>query len=209
MMRRVLVDCLVVTLGVSLLVVSGCANTPPTRFYVLPTLTNADTAPGTSAVKRDITIGVGPVTLPPYLDRPQIVTRASRARLDLAEFDQWAAPLHDDVSRVLAENLSRLIPTDYVVLAPWPRTTLIDYQVTVEVTRFDGGVGNEVVLAARWTIVNADGKELLMRKSRFQAAAAAQDYEAMVTAMSRTLDALSREISATILTLAQQAPPAR
>jgi hypothetical protein len=48
-----------------------------------------------------------------------------------------------------------------------------------------------------------------MRKSRFQAAAAAQDYEAMVTAMSRTLDALSREISATILTLAQQAPPAR
>jgi uncharacterized protein len=205
-MRRLLVDCLVVALGVSLLVVSGCANTPPTRFYVLPTLTSADTAPGTSAAKRDLTIGVGPVTLPPYLDRPQIVTRASRARLALAEFDQWAAPLHDDVARVLAENLSLLIPTDYVVLAPWPRTTAIDYQVTVEVMRFDGGVGNEVVLAARWAIVNADGKELLMRKSRFQAAAAAQDYEAMVTAMSRTLDALSREISATILTLAQQAP---
>jgi uncharacterized protein len=205
-MRRLLVDCLVVALGVSLLVVSGCANTPPTRFYVLPTLTSADTAPGTSAAKRDLTIGVGPVTLPPYLDRPQIVTRASRARLALAEFDQWAAPLHDDVARVLAENLSLLIPTDYVVLAPWPRTTAIDYQVTVEVMRFDGGVGNEVVLAARWAIVSADGKELLMRKSRFQAAAAAQDYEAMVTAMSRTLDALSREIAATILTLVQQAP---
>jgi uncharacterized lipoprotein YmbA len=206
MMRRVLVDCVVVTLGVSLLVVSGCANTPPTRFYVLPTLTSADTAPGTSAVKRDITIGVGPVTLPPYLDRPQIVTRASRAKLNLAEFDQWAAPLHDNVSRLLAENLSLLIPTDYVVLAPWPRTTAIDYQVTVEVTRFDGGVGNEVVLAARWAIVNADGKELLMRKSQFQAPAGAQDYEATVIAMSRTLDALSREITTAILVLAQQAP---
>jgi uncharacterized protein len=57
-------------LSVVLLVLSGCANTPPTRFYVLPALTGAETVALSSVVKADLTIGVGPVTLPPYLDRP-------------------------------------------------------------------------------------------------------------------------------------------
>jgi uncharacterized protein len=54
-------------------------------------MTGAETA--SPAAPRDLTIGVGPVTLPPYLDRLPIVTRASRARLVLGEFDQWAASL--------------------------------------------------------------------------------------------------------------------
>jgi uncharacterized lipoprotein YmbA len=168
----------------------------------LPTLTDA--SPEATAGKRDLTIGVGPVTLPPYLDRPQIVTRASRVKLDLGEFDQWAASLQDGIIRVLAENLSLLIPTDRVVLYPWSRTTVPDYQVTVEVMQFDAGPGGEVILAARWQILTADEKELVMRKSRLTVAAGSHEYEAMVTAMGRALDALSREITATLLVLAQQ-----
>jgi ABC-type transport auxiliary lipoprotein component len=94
-----------------------------------------------------------------------------------------------------------LCPADRVVLSPWPRILAIDYQVLVDVIRFDGGIGNEVVLVARWTIASADGKELIIQQSRFQAAAEAKDYEATVTAMSRTLEALSREITATLLIL--------
>jgi uncharacterized protein len=192
-------------LSVVLLVLSGCAKTPPTRFYVLPALTGAETAALSSVVKPDLTIGVGPVTLPPYLDRPQIVTRASLTKLELGEFDQWAAPLQDTFARVLAENLSLLLGTDRVLLHPWPRTTDVNYQVTVDVIRFDGGVGGEVVLAVRWSLIGADGKELTMRKTRFQAPANPQDYEATVTAMSRILEDLSRDIAATLQTTAHQA----
>src|SRR5207245_3850273 len=92
MMRHLFHHLPMALLSVSLLVLSNCANTPPTRFYVLPSLTGAETASLSSPVKPDLTVGVGPVTLPPYLDRPQIVTRASRAKLELGEFDQWAAP---------------------------------------------------------------------------------------------------------------------
>ena len=191
-------------LSLAFLVLGGCGSTPPTRFYLLPTLTDA--SPPTSTGKRDLTIGVGPVTLPPYLDRPQIVTRASRAKLDLAEFDQWAASLQDTVARVLVENLSLLIPTDRVMLYPWPRTTAIDYQVIVEVTQFDRTLGGEVVLVARWSITAANEQELMMRKARFSAPAGGQDYEATVTAMGRTLEALSRDIAATIQSMAQQLP---
>jgi uncharacterized lipoprotein YmbA len=204
MMHRLLPIWVLAMLGVVLLGLHGCTSSPPTRFYVFPSLTGAETA--APAAQRELTIGVGPVTLHPYLDRPQIVTRASRARLVLGEFDQWGAPLRDSVTRSLAENLSLLIPTDRVVLHPWSRTTVPDYQVTVDVLQFDAGPGGEVILAVRWQILNADEKALVMRTSRLTAVAGGREYEATVTAMSRTLDALSRDIAAALLTIAQQAP---
>jgi hypothetical protein len=144
--------------------------------------------------------------LHPYLDRLQIVTRASRARLILGEFDQWAAPLQDTITRALAENLSLLIPTDRLLLHPWSRTAEPAYQVRVEVAQFDAGPSGEVVLAVHWRILSAHEQELVMRRSRFTAAAGGQDYEATVIAMGHTLDALSRDLAAALLTLIQQPP---
>ena len=190
-------------LGVCLLGLSGCASSPPTRLYVLPSMTGAETA--SPAAPRDLTIGVGPVTLSPYLDRLPIVTRASRARLVLGEFDQWAASLQDLVTRALAENLSRLIPTERVVLHPWSRTVEPDYQVTVDVMQFDAGPSGEVILAARWRLLNAKEQALVMRQARFTAAAGRRDYEATIIAMGHTLDALSQDMAATLLTIVQQA----
>ena len=190
-------------LGVCLLGLSGCASSPPTRLYVLPSMTGAETA--SPAAPRDLTIGVGPVTLSPYLDRLPIVTRASRARLVLGEFDQWAASLQDLVTRALAENLSRLIPTERVVLHPWSRTVELDYQVTVDVMQFDAGPSGEVVLAARWRLLNAKEQALVMRQARFTAAAGRRDYEATIIAMGHTLDALSQDMAAALLTIVQQA----
>jgi uncharacterized lipoprotein YmbA len=159
--------------GVALLVLSGCLGSPPTQFYLVPPLTGTDTAPPASTGRRDLTLGVGPVPVPPYLDRPQIVTRTSRAKLVLADLDQWAAPLQDTIPRVLAENLSLLIPTERVILHPWPRTIDPDYQVTVEVLQFDRVPGGQVVLAARWSLLDHDGKALVLCTSRLSLAGCA------------------------------------
>ena len=172
----------------------------------MPPLTGPDTAPPASAGRRDLTLGVGPVTVPPYLDRPQLVTRTSRAKLVLADLDQWAGPLSDTIARALAENLSLLIPTERVVLHPWSRTIDPDYQVTVEVLQFDRGPGNQVVLVARWSLLDRDGKELVLRTARLSQAAGGADYEAMVTAMGRTLEVLAQDMATTLRSLAQPAP---
>src|SRR5262245_54561997 len=120
-MHRLLCPRVLGLYGVALFVLSGClGSTPPTQFYLVPSLTG-DTAPPVSAGQRDLTLAVGPVTVPPYLDRPQIVTRTSRAKLGLADFDHWAGPLADTIARVLSEDLALLIPTERVVLSPWPR----------------------------------------------------------------------------------------
>jgi uncharacterized lipoprotein YmbA len=198
---RVLVPC-----GVALCVLSGCfGSTPPTQFYLVPSLTSGDTAPPAAAGQRDLTLAVGPVTVPPYLDRPQLVTRTSRAKLALADFDQWAGPLADTIARVLSEDLSLLIPTERVVLYPWSRALDPDYQITVEVLQFDRGPGGEVVLAARWSLLDHDGQERVLRTARLSQAAGGADYEAMVTAMGRTLEALARDMVTTLRSIAQPA----
>ncbi len=195
MMRRFWFQLGVMTLSVYLMNLGGCTTTPPTNFYVLTPLPSAETLGLTTVAAGGPSIGIGPVTLPQYLDRPQIVSRLSRARLNLGEFDQWAAPLKDIVASVLAENLSMLMSTDHIAVYPWPRSTTIDYQIMVDVTRFDGEMGGEVLLLVRWSIVGNDGKELVKKKSRFKQQVASSDYEATVTAMRRALEALSREMA--------------
>ena len=194
---------LTVVASVAVLLLGGCAGSKPSSFYVLTPLSSGSSQQN-AAPERPIVIGIGPVELPPYLDRSQIVTRSDSNQLDLAEFHRWAEPLQGNVTRVLAEDLATLTPTDYIVIFPWDRSTPIDYQVTVTVTRFDGRLGGNSLLITRWSLFGGDGEQLLRRKSILSEVTGGEDYGAMVSAMNRTLAALSREIAAAIKTLIQQ-----
>jgi uncharacterized lipoprotein YmbA len=195
MMHRLLLR---IALGVSLMVLGGCAGTQPTRFYVLTSLSRSD-AKRAVAVGQGVAIGIRPVALPRYLDRPQIVTRASRNQLDIADFDQWAEPLKDSIANVIAENLSILIPTDSIAVFPWNRSTPVLYQLAVEVTRFEGNAGGDSLLIARWSVIGEKGRKVVVsRKSSFREPVGAKDYKAVVSAMNKTLDDLSREIAEAI-----------
>jgi uncharacterized lipoprotein YmbA len=194
-----------VTLMVSLLGLGACTSTP-SRFYILNTLSPSETVPATAAAQGPV-IGVGPITVPKYLERPQIVARASRHQLTLGEFDRWAEPLQDNVSRVLAENLALLIPTDHILLQTWPRSAALDYQVKVEVLHFDGWLGGESMLLALWSILDGAERPLMSQRTSLNAPASGQEYEAMVLAMNQLLEALSRDIAAAIQRLASRPAP--
>jgi uncharacterized protein len=178
-----------------LLLLAGCES-PPTEFY---TLSNMQLPPGGPSTPRTV-VGVGPVTLPDYLDRPQIVTRASGNRMMLAAFDAWVEPMDGMFSRVLVENLSSLLATDNVVLLPQRRPTPLDYQVEVDVTRFDADLNGRAVLDARWKVFGKDGEPLIEegRSTVVEPAAGSDSYEDIVAAMSRALGEMSRTIAGTI-----------
>ncbi|QXP84933.1 PqiC family protein [Methylococcus sp. Mc7] len=177
--------------SVAALLLGGCGTSPDTRFYVL----SAAQEPVRPAVEREIALGVGPVELPEYLDRPQIVTRTGQNELQLAEFDKWAESLKGSVTQVLAENLAAYLPSRKVVVYPWKRSAQVDYQLVVKVIRFEGA-GGESVLNVRWSVSGGDGKtELLVRESRYAEPAVGTDYRATVAAMSRTLARFSRDVA--------------
>jgi uncharacterized lipoprotein YmbA len=192
-----------VALVASLLGLGACASTP-SRFYLLNTLPASETIP-VMAAERGPVIGVGPITFPKYLDRPQLVTRASRNQLTLGEFDRWAEPLQENFSSVLAENLALLIPTDQILRHPWPGSATLDYQVRVEVLHFDGWLGGESSLIARWSILDRAERELLSRKFHLNTPTGGRDYEAMVVAMNQMLETLSRDIAVAVQRLASRA----
>jgi uncharacterized protein len=149
MMRRPQTSSLALAILAACLVSTSCADSQPTRFYTLAPLAEAPPREAMPALPSDLTLGVGPVTLPPYLDRPQLVTRAGSNRVVLADFDSWAEPLDGLFARVLAENLAILLGTDDVLLLPQRRPVPLDYQVEVDVTRFVDTSGN-AALDARW-----------------------------------------------------------
>lgn len=177
-------------------VCAGCATTPPTTFYLLnPTVQSQapkNAPPGP-------VIEVGPVTLPGYLDRPQIVTRLSATRLYLAEFHKWAEPLENGVARVLAENLAATLSCERVVFYPARRSVRVDYEVPVQIIRFDAGEDGSVVLEATWRVTdNAGGVVAPQKRSRFEGSAEELTYDAITNEMSKLLGKLSEEISAAI-----------
>jgi hypothetical protein len=182
------------------LLVAACAETQPSRFYTLSGLPDGGAAMQGAESNR-LAIGVGPISLPNYLDRPEIVRRATPNQFDLAAYDRWGEPLDDVFPRVMAENLSVLLATDRVFLLPQRRATTIDYQVEVEVTRFDADVGGPAVLSARWEIFDNDGNALVVDRSTFTETIGSEDYGAIATAMSQTVAALSREIASAITAL--------
>jgi len=189
-----------VVLGIAVLA-AGClgGGSAPTRFYVLAPVDGPAVAG-----ERPLAVGVGPVNLASYLDRPQIVTRPASDKIDLGEFDQWGEPLRDGITRVLAEDLARQLPKAKISTFPWRGLEVVRYQVLVDVTRFDGPAGGDTALEARWRVLDAlSGKELAAKTTRLSEAAGGSGYTLTVSAMSRALGALSRDVAQTIVALPQ------
>jgi uncharacterized protein len=179
------------------LALASCADSQPTRFYTLAALRDAPDA-AMPATPPDLSVGVGPVTLPPYLDRAQLVTRAGSNRVVLADFDSWAEPLDGLFARVLAENLALRLGTDDVLLLPQRRLVPLDYQVEVDVSRFDVDTSGDAVLDARWWVLDADERLLRNGHSTITEPIQAGDPTAAAAGLSRALGAMSHEIAQAI-----------
>ena len=187
----------VILLLASAVCLSACAGKSATsQFYVLSSLPQ----PSLSAAEGTV-IGVFPVSMPEYLDRPQIVTRVSENEIKVGEFSRWAEPLKDSFTRALVQNLSSLLNTAKVVKTTESTGFPIALQVGVEVVQFDGTLGGDVVLIAKWGLFEPEGKKLLMgKRSSFKEPTGAATYEALVAAESRAVAALSREIAEAVKT---------
>ena len=191
------------TLGLVVVLLAGCASSPPSKFYQLSPLQNRTAFTRDASLEKIVMIAVGPIRIPDYLDRPQIVTRAGRNELRLSEFDRWAGSLENDVTRVLVEDISILLPTERFSAVPWTpyleSQVPASYRVEVLVERFDGWLGDSVLLKAQWAVFARNRSMLLKRESLIRERINGGSYDALVDAMSAALEKLSGDISGGIL----------
>jgi hypothetical protein len=156
----------------------------------------SDATQQSTSENREMAIGIGPIEISDYLDRPQIVTGVGANEFRISEFDRWAGNIRHNISTVLAENMSILLSTDRVYVYPWKQSVQIDYRIEAAVIRFHGMSDNNVMMRTHWTILGEDGKKpLLFHMSNYSEQIDGQGYEALVAAHNRVLADLSRDIA--------------
>lgn len=187
--------------SLTLLLSAGCAVTPPSEFYMLaPMPFPAQESEGSSAA-RPLSLGVGPIRLPDYLDAPQVITRPTPNQLKINEFHRWGGSLAGNLIPVLAQNLSVELGTDNVAMHPWNDPVDPDYRIRLEMLRFDGNLGGSVELDTRWELVGRDPRDaysvVLLGAGRITISEPLQDatYEALVAAQSRAVAQLSKQLA--------------
>lgn len=143
----------------------------------------------------------------PYLEGNQIVTRESDTQVSLSDQSRWAEPLKAGLIRVLLINLSVDLDSNCIYGLPLRRTRQLDYQVPIDVLRFDNAPGktDQVVLGAHWALLSGDEEETITSKvSRIREPIDGADVSAFVAAQSRALGKLSAEIAAAIKEVEEQ-----
>lgn len=177
---------LIATLSAALL--AGCAA--PRSFYML-------TADGPAPSGGGRGIGVGPVVLAEYIDRPNLVLQDAPNRLAVAEDHRWAGDLGASIERVTAINLGRRLGTGNVRSYPWPRDEEISHQVTIDIRQFHGGADGYAVIEAGWRVYQFPERRLKASRTFVaQEELASDGYQALVAAQSRLLSRLVDDIAA-------------
>ncbi len=175
--------------------VTACGSTPRSDYYMLSA--NARGSMGSEGPS----IGVGPVSVPEYLKRREMVLNRSANRLHLADFDRWAEPLDAGVLRVTALNLSLLLQTQQVQTFPWRRSNPPDFGISIAVVQFSMQ-GRQALLVAEWTVTEpATGTAVMQHISRLENSATGGDPEDVAAAYSDLLKDLSKEIATAITEL--------
>jgi len=174
---------------------SACTATPPTQFYVLEPQFDVPAVSADAQVKKLI-IGIGPISIPALLERKQLVTRDADNNLQIAELQQWAAPLKDNIAEVLAQNLTALQPSQIIRAYPWSAYGSIDYQIIVQISRFDAKPEQSANLDANWAIMEQKTHTVVSNGySKIQAKPENATTAGTVKALNNTLATLSQELA--------------
>lgn len=201
-----------VALSLLLAVLGAGCSSPPSQLYLLSSVpmtaqsqaaTQPDFAPAGYGSSRPIraaahstapAVGVA-VSVPQYLDRTDIVERTSANEVRPIYSAQWGESLAVTATQAVSDNLAAMLPSDDVMMLPSRSRRSFDYQVNLDLTRFESDPQGVSTLAGRWSILDSNGTERASGRVFRSEPAGADGYAAMAAAMSRNLAAVSGEVA--------------
>lgn len=179
-------------------ILSACGSSPKTSFYMLGADSHS-TGGYESAAKGAAAVGVWRVNLPDFLDRNELVVRDNQFEIKVADFSIWIGNLEDNMTQLVVDELALQLQSNKIIKSPWRAYRKNDYQVQINIDRFDGMLGGEVVLKGAWSLLDANGdKELSRELFIYKVTAADKSYKQMVAALSQLTVELAGDISKAI-----------
>ncbi len=179
-------------LCLTFLILSCAKNSKPIEYYMLDAsvgiednqLLDKDEGP---------LIGLGPIRLPDYLDRFQMVVAVSENKYKLIDGHRWAEKLDQNISLALFKSLPSQLGTDRMIRYPWPQRPGVDFQVKIDILELNIDQKGQSQLIAQWSIKSKD-ETILNKRSSFTAQGSTTDIDKMVQAQSECLTKLGQEI---------------
>ncbi len=179
---------------VAFILASCAAREPFPRFYVL-----TPTSDLIGSHRGGTTVFVRRVEVPAYLVRLGLVTMRGGSQADYAETARWAEPLDQGVARAVAENLNRRAGITAFGFSPGAPPGPHRYDVQIRLERFEGTDSGDVVLAARWELLAADGSSVASRRTEIlRNGWTPGDYPGLVKILSDELSEMSSQIGRAI-----------
>lgn len=189
------------------LIFGGCvsvSSSPTPRFY-MPSPISSEQAAEKFDVAAGTIVAVGPVGIPAYLDRPQMVIKKADGTVLFAQFERWGEPLDACISRLINGNLASLIPQADFQIFPCSFAIPLDYQVIVEVFQLDSELEKNMTFTAQWSVVESKSRKLLLTKrSQFSQPVNPHNYFGVSKALEAVCLSLSREIAGNLSALSRQ-----
>lgn len=177
---------------------SACAtkSSQKTYFYVInPVETDASLIANNS--EKHLALEITSLSVPQYLERPQIVTRSGTNQLEINEYHRWGGNLRKNISRVIAKNLSLYLNTPDIFIVPHVSHTKLTHRVMIEIISFERYPDNRVKLSSLWTLTDPTSGKTITKSSDYEISLSKTKggIEESVNAMGQALAMLSREIA--------------
>ena len=184
---------------------SGCAllqpHADPTRFYVLTVQSARPERAAESEFKR-WKVGLRPVEVPAYLRSKAMVVRTGTNEVHFADFDCWAEPLDQGISRVMKETRSSARNVEHVALNSHGDDTL-DYEVAIRVLACEGvrdvNGNSSIRFAVTWEARSVEKNATVTKRGVFTADPVAwngKDYGQLAERLSEAIAGGSKAIAA-------------
>jgi uncharacterized lipoprotein YmbA len=137
----------------SLIAVAGCTATPEPRQYLLEApATLAPVTPSPTASS----LGLREIALPLYARRQQIAAFDPAGTVMASDEHRWAEEPAPAATRLLARTIADETGGQ-VFVEPWGQSAAPDLVASVEVDRFIGTLGGNVVLVGQLEIAHSRG----------------------------------------------------
>lgn len=173
---------------------SACAA-PSERFY---TLTGAEPVAQVSAAP--FYIEVQAVSVPPQVQREQLLITGHDGGITVLEQERWAGPLAAEIGQALSLGVSAELGAIDVYRTPHPAQVPL-YRISTRVQRFESAPGRYALVDAVWSVRRDESAAMLTCHSVARVAVA-DDYRALVAGHRRALGQIAAQMSGAIRRLA-------
>lgn len=144
-------------------------------------------------------IAIARPSLPPYLERSELITRTGDGKLKIHEKDLWSEPLDAAISRVLAENLRRLTGSTNIQPAANFITRDYTHLVEIRIERFDPQPDGSLLLECTWKLQPIAGGDASPKVFKtivpVSPLSDTEEASARITAMNEALAQLSKAVA--------------